>query len=112
MYILINQNKIHNDLETIKYSIDGNPITGLYIAREVIVGAYSVNKLGGKATTEIIIFGCQAGISDSEYSKNFEHNEVVLPVLVTKIAVPLVQGDYKDGTYKGSAVGNNGDIEL
>lgn len=86
-------------------------ILGLYAAGEVTGGLHGGNRLGGNAVADIMIFGRQAGIQAASYSLENGGISVVLPTDITE-TTKRVQGDYKDGTYKGSAKGNNGDITL
>ena len=48
---------------------DGQPITGLFAAGEVVGGLHGQNRIGGNSVAEIIIFGRQAGIKSAEFVK-------------------------------------------
>jgi len=48
---------------------DGTPIPGLFAAGEVTGGLHGLNRLGGNAGTEVLVFGRIAGASAAEFSK-------------------------------------------
>jgi fumarate reductase flavoprotein subunit len=41
---------------------DGTPIPGLYAAGEVTGGVHGLNRIGGNAGTEVLVFGRIAGL--------------------------------------------------
>ena len=48
---------------------DGNTgIPGLYAAGEVVGGVHGANRMGGNALSEIIVFGCRAGVASAEWA--------------------------------------------
>lgn len=48
---------------------DGTPISGLFAAGEVTGGLHGLNRLGGNAGTEVLVFGKIAGESAAEFAK-------------------------------------------
>lgn len=100
--------KINTKNEVIKK--DGSIIKGLYAAGEVTGGLHGANRLGGNAVADIMIFGRNSGLNAAEYakSKGFKPFEL----LAEKQADSNVKGNFKDGTFKASAKGRNGNIEL
>ena len=93
---------------------DNKAIKGLYAAGEVTGGVHGANRLGGNAVADIIIFGRQAAKQSVEYigkdklmgNKNVEKSETAVKVN------PELKAQYKDGTYKATAKGHNGDITV
>ena len=47
---------------------DGSPIPGLYAAGEVTGGIHGLNRIGGNAGTEVLVFGRIAGLEASAFS--------------------------------------------
>ena len=93
---------------------DNKAIKGLYAAGEVTGGVHGANRLGGNAVADIIIFGRQAAKQSVEYigkdklmgNKNVGKSETAVKVN------PELKAQYKDGTYKATAKGHNGDITV
>ncbi|KWX73229.1 flavocytochrome c [Paenibacillus jilunlii] len=59
--------KINTNTEVLNK--EGQPITGLFAAGEVVGGLHGQNRIGGNSVAEIIIFGRQAGIKSAEFVK-------------------------------------------
>ncbi|OKP72703.1 flavocytochrome c [Paenibacillus helianthi] len=57
--------KINTNTEVLNK--EGQPITGLFAAGEVVGGLHGQNRIGGNSVAEIIIFGRQAGIKSAEF---------------------------------------------
>lgn len=93
---------------------DNKAIKGLYAAGEVTGGVHGANRLGGNAVADIIIFGRQAAKQSVEYigkdklmgNKNVGKSETAVKVN------PELKAQYKDGTYKATSKGHNGDITV
>lgn len=104
--------KINTQTQVIKE--DETVIPGLFAAGEVVGGVHGANRLGGNAVTDIVVFGRISGSAAADYVKDnggFTERTMKAPE-VEKEAVPEVQGNYKDGTYKGTGKGNGGDITV
>lgn len=93
---------------------DGSVIPGLFAAGEVVGGVHGANRLGGNAVTDIVVFGRVAGSAANDYIEdNGGHTELTMKAEgEEEPAVPQVQGNYKDGSYTGTAKGNNGDLTV
>ena len=100
--------KINTNNEVIKN--DGSIIKGLYAAGEVTGGLHGANRLGGNAVADIMIFGRNAGLNAAQYAKTKGFKPFEL--LVEKESDEVAKGNFKDGTFKASAKGRNGDVEL
>ncbi len=48
---------------------DGSPISGLFAAGEVTGGVHGLNRIGGNAGTEVLVFGRIAGDSAASFAK-------------------------------------------
>lgn len=99
------------DTETRVIDTAGKPIPGLYAAGEVTGGLHGGNRLGGNAVADIMIFGRQAGAQSAALALGNGKTELIIPAEGAAVK-PEVQGDYKDGTYTGSAAGRNGEIKV
>jgi len=44
-------------------------VPGLFACGEVAAGMHGANRLGGNSLSDLLVFGCRAGLSASEYSK-------------------------------------------
>lgn len=101
--------KINTNNEVLKE--DGTPIKGLYAAGEVTGGLHGANRLGGNAVADIIVFGRNAGLQAANFAKQkgFKQLEVLKE---EENNSSKKEGNYKDGKFKTSAKGRNGDIEL
>ena len=47
-------------------------INGLYACGEVAAGLHGANRLGGNSLSDLIVFGCRAGLHAAEYAKSFK----------------------------------------
>lgn len=109
---------LHINTNTEVISKDGNVITGLFAAGEVTGGVHGAERLGGNAVADIIVFGRQAGINASKFamadgtfigaSANTATTDEASRPKISEEAT----AQYKDGTYTGSAQGNNGTIAV
>ena len=53
----------------IDYSADGTPIPGLFAAGEVTGGIHGLNRIGGNAGTETLVFGRIAGEEAASFAE-------------------------------------------
>ena len=63
---------IHITPKTEVLDSDGNVIPGLYAAGEVSGGLHGNNRIGGNSIAETVVFGRQAGIQMTEYTRQFK----------------------------------------
>ncbi|MDO5292644.1 MAG: flavocytochrome c [bacterium] len=105
--------KINTNAEVV--NTDGNVISGLFAAGEVTGGVHGANRLGGNAVADIVVFGRIAGTNAAKFVVDNGGNTT--PTIVVEKTeevevTPEVQGNFVDGTYKGTSKGNNGDINV
>lgn len=67
--------KINTNTEVLNK--EGQPITGLFAAGEVVGGLHGGNRIGGNSVAEIIIFGRQAGEKSAEFVESADRKSVV-----------------------------------
>ena len=53
---------------------DGSPVPGLFAAGEVTGGIHGLNRIGGNAGTEVLVFGRIAGESAAAFAETKRHN--------------------------------------
>lgn len=53
---------------------DGSPVPGLFAAGEVTGGIHGMNRIGGNAGTEVLVFGRIAGESAAAFAETKRHN--------------------------------------
>ncbi|MEG1720611.1 MAG: FAD-binding protein, partial [Pseudoflavonifractor sp.] len=87
------------------------PIPGLYAAGEVTGGLHGGNRLGGNAVADIMIYGRQAGAQSAKFALENGTTALAIPAPAAAV-VPLVDGNYKDGTYEGEGKGRDGAIKV
>lgn len=105
--------KINTETQVLKE--DGSVIPGLYAAGEVVGGVHGANRLGGNAVADIVVFGRISGDNANEYVlANGGNTERTITVENEDANfVPQdINTDLKDGSYKGSAKGFGGDVEV
>ena len=105
--------KINTETQVLKE--DGSAILGLYAAGEVVGGVHGANRLGGNAVADIVVFGRISGDNANEYVlANGGNTERTITVENEDANfVPQdIKTDLKDGSYKGSAKGFGGDVEV
>ena len=104
--------KIDTDAQVINE--EGNVIPGLFAAGEVTGGIHGANRLGGNAVADIVVFGRIAGTNANTYvGENGGNTEPTIKAPEKEeVAVPEVDGNYKDGTYTGVGTGNGGEIKV
>lgn len=101
--------KINTKNEVIKE--DGSIIKGVYAAGEVTGGLHGANRLGGNAVADIMVFGRNAGLNAAQFAKELGFKPLN-PLKVTDNNDNSAKGNFKNGTFKCSAKGRNGEIEL
>lgn len=104
--------KINTNCEVLKE--DGTAIAGLFATGEITGGVHGGNRLGGTAVTDIVVFGRIAGSSAFQYveANGGQTESTISAQGGEEAAIPEVDGNYKDGTYTGTAKGNNGDVTV
>ena len=105
--------KINKETQVLKE--DGSVIPGLYAAGEVVGGVHGANRLGGNAVADIVVFGRISGDNANGYVLANGGNTERTIVVENEDAnfVPQdIKTDLKDGSYKGSAKGFGGDVEV
>jgi len=105
--------KINTETQVLKE--DGSVIPGLYAAGEVVGGVHGGNRLGGNAVADIVVFGRISGDNANGYvAANGGNTERTITVENEDANfVPQdIKTDLKDGSYKGSAKGFGGDVEV
>ena len=105
--------KINTETQVLKE--DGSVIPGLYAAGEVVGGVHGANRLGGNAVADIVVFGRISGDNANGYVlANGGNTERTITVEnEDENFVPQdIKTDLKDGSYKGSAKGFGGDVEV
>lgn len=105
--------KINKETQVLKE--DGSVIPGFFAAGEVTGGVHGANRLGGNAVTDIVVFGRIAGDSANKYVLDNGGNTKRTITAQTEDAnfkAKDIKTDLKDGSYKGSAKGFGGDIEV
>ncbi len=105
--------KINTETQVLKE--DGSVIPGLYAAGEVVGGVHGGNRLGGNAVADIVVFGRISGDNANGYVvANGGNTERTITVENEDANfVPQdIKTDLKDGSYKGSAKGFGGDVEV
>ena len=105
--------KINKETQVLKE--DGSVIPGFFAAGEVTGGVHGANRLGGNAVTDIVVFGRIAGDSANKYVLDNGGNTARTITAQTEDAnfkAKDIKTDLKDGSYKGSAKGFGGDIEV
>lgn len=105
--------KINTETQVLKE--DGSVIPGLYAAGEVVGGVHGANRLGGNAVADIVVFGRISGDNANGYVlANGGNTERTITVENEDANfVPQdIKTDLKDGSYKGSAKGFGGDVEV
>lgn len=101
--------KINTKNEVIKN--DGSIIKGLYAAGEVTGGLHGANRLGGNAVADIMIFGRNAGLNAAQFVKELGFKSIK-PLESIDDSKSSIKGNFKNGNFKTSAKGRNGEIEL
>ena len=105
--------KINTDTQVLKE--DGAIIKGLYAAGEVVGGVHGANRLGGNAVADIVVFGRISGEKANDYVKeNGGNTERTITVNdeLNNLPIQDIKTDLADGSYKGSAKGFGGDVEV
>ena len=105
--------KINTDTQVLKE--DGAIIKGLYAAGEVVGGVHGANRLGGNAVADIVVFGRISGEKANDYVKeNGGNTERTITVNdeLNNLPIQDIKTDLADGSYKGSAKGYGGDVEV
>lgn len=104
--------KINKDTQVLKD--DGSVIPGLFAAGEVVGGVHGANRLGGNAVADIVVFGRIAGNNANGYVlENGGNTERTITANDDANFEPQdIKTDLKDGSYKGSAKGFGGDVEI
>ena len=105
--------KINTDTQVLKE--DGTVISGLYAAGEVVGGVHGANRLGGNAVADIVVFGRISGEKADDYVKeNGGNTERTITVNdeLSNLPIQDIKTDLADGSYKGSAKGYGGDVEV
>lgn len=105
--------KINKETQVLKE--DGSVIPGFFAAGEVVGGVHGANRLGGNAVTDIVVFGRIAGDSANKYVLDNGGNTERTITAQTEDAnfvAKDIKTKLKDGSYKGSAKGFGGDIEV
>lgn len=105
--------KINTETQVLKE--DGSVIPGLYAAGEVVGGVHGANRLGGNAVADIVVFGRISGDNANGYvlanGGNTERN-ITVENEDANFVPQDIKTDLKDGSYKGSAKGFGGDVEV
>ena len=105
--------KINTDTQVLKE--DGTAISGLYAAGEVVGGVHGANRLGGNAVADIVVFGRISGEKANEYVMENGGNTqrtITAEDQLNNLPIKDIKTDLPDGTYKGSAKGFGGDVEV
>ena len=105
--------KINTETQVLKE--DGSVIPGLYAAGEVVGGVHGANRLGGNAVADIVVFGRISGDNANGYvlANGGNTERTIVVENEDENFVPQdIKTDLKDGSYKGSAKGFGGDVEV
>jgi succinate dehydrogenase / fumarate reductase flavoprotein subunit len=56
---------------------EASTVPGLYAAGEVAGGMHGANRLGGNSLSDLLVFGCRAGLAAAEYARSVATHPVV-----------------------------------
>lgn len=102
--------KINKETQVLKE--DGTAIPGLYAAGEVVGGVHGANRLGGNAVADIVVFGRISGDKANEYV-NANGGSTERTITANDDFVEKeIKTDLADGSYKGSAKGYGGEVDV
>ena len=92
---------------------DGNEITGLFAAGEVVGGIHGDNRLGGNAVSDIIVFGRIAGVTAADFVRGttgFTERTITAAVQGQQGPAAGVSGNFTDGVFVGVGQGYAGEV--
>ncbi|MCL2399072.1 MAG: flavocytochrome c [Defluviitaleaceae bacterium] len=102
------------DESTAVINYDGNEITGLFAAGEVVGGIHGDNRLGGNAVSDIIVFGRIAGVNAADFVRGttgFTARTIAAEAQGQQGGPAAgVSGNFTDGVFVGVGQGYAGEI--
>jgi succinate dehydrogenase / fumarate reductase flavoprotein subunit len=79
-------------------------VPGLFAAGEVAGGLHGSNRLGGNSLSDLLVFGCRAGLGAADYAKGLTKTLAINPDEVEAAAQELLTPFNEDGTENPYAV--------
>jgi succinate dehydrogenase / fumarate reductase flavoprotein subunit len=79
-------------------------VPGLFAAGEVAGGLHGSNRLGGNSLSDLLVFGCRAGLGAADYAKGLTRTLAINPDEVEAAAQELLTPFNEDGTENPYAV--------